>query len=175
MAHDVFISHSSDDAAVAGQVCAALEDTGIRCWIAPRDILPGHSWSGAIVEGIDRCRVVMVVVSARANGSIEVAREVELASRGRKTIVGLRVEDVLPSAGLGYFLSSTQWLDVFPPPVRPHLDRLVKVVTSLLGVEALTPVASQRREPEFVEVDLDDFSRSGRRRRGIVQRWFEDR
>jgi hypothetical protein len=174
MAHEVFISHSSYDATVAREVCAALEDAGIPCWIAPRDILPGHSWSGAIVSGIEGSRVVMVVISARANGSPEVLREVELASRGRKTLVGMRVEEVAPSGDLGYFLSSTQWLNAFPSPVRPHLEGVVKVVTSLLGVEAPTPVAEQPPESEFVEVDLDDFRRSGRRRRGM-KRLFEDR
>lgn len=39
--HDVFISYASSDKPVADAVCAALEQRGIRCWIAPRDILPG--------------------------------------------------------------------------------------------------------------------------------------
>ena len=33
MAHDVFVSYSDDDRLVADKVCAALEGTGIRCWI----------------------------------------------------------------------------------------------------------------------------------------------
>ena len=54
MPHDVFISHSSDDVAVAGEACAPPEDAGALCWIAPRDILPVHSGSGgAIVQGCD--------------------------------------------------------------------------------------------------------------------------
>ncbi len=40
MAHDVFISHSAKDKATADAVCAVLEAEGIRCWIAPRDVLP---------------------------------------------------------------------------------------------------------------------------------------
>jgi hypothetical protein len=175
MAHEVFISHSSDDADVAQQVCEALENAEINCWIAPRDILPGHSWSGAIVEGIEGSRVVLVVISANANGSTEVLREVELASRNRKTVVGMRAEDVAPSGDLAYFLSSTQWLNAFPPPVRPHLEGIVRVVTRVLGHEAATRVAEQPPEPEFVEVELDDFRRPVQRRRGIVQRLFEDR
>jgi hypothetical protein len=41
MPHDVFVSYSSDDKPTADAVCATLENKGIRCWIAPRDILPG--------------------------------------------------------------------------------------------------------------------------------------
>ena len=42
MAHDVFISHSSKDKPIADAICANLEGTGIRCWIAPRDIAPSE-------------------------------------------------------------------------------------------------------------------------------------
>ena len=48
MPHDVFVSYSADDKPTADAVCATLENKGIRCWIAPRDILPGVDWGGAI-------------------------------------------------------------------------------------------------------------------------------
>ena len=38
MNHNVFISHSSHDKEIANAICHYLEDGGIRCWIAPRDI-----------------------------------------------------------------------------------------------------------------------------------------
>jgi len=41
MAHDVFLSYSSQDKPIADAVCAALEAKKIRCWIAPRDVLAG--------------------------------------------------------------------------------------------------------------------------------------
>ena len=39
MAHDVFVSYSHHDKAQADAVCATLEAKGIRCWIAPRDVI----------------------------------------------------------------------------------------------------------------------------------------
>lgn len=47
MAHDVFISYSYHDKNVANAVCSAVESAGIRCWIAPRDVLPGMEWGEA--------------------------------------------------------------------------------------------------------------------------------
>ena len=41
MAHDVFISYSTADKTAADAVCAILEGNGVRCWIAPRDIMRG--------------------------------------------------------------------------------------------------------------------------------------
>ncbi len=47
MAHDIFVSYAHQDRTVANAVLATLEAHGIRCWIAPRDILPGSDW-GAV-------------------------------------------------------------------------------------------------------------------------------
>ena len=52
MPHDVFISYSSKDKNVADAVCAVLERNGIRCWVAPRDVIPGIVWGTAIVGAI---------------------------------------------------------------------------------------------------------------------------
>ena len=34
----VFISHSTADKTIADAICHRLEEAGVRCWIAPRDI-----------------------------------------------------------------------------------------------------------------------------------------
>jgi hypothetical protein len=46
MTRPVFISHSSLDKATADQVCTFLEDQGIVCWIAPRNVPPGATLLG---------------------------------------------------------------------------------------------------------------------------------
>jgi hypothetical protein len=151
---------------VARDVCGALEADGIGCWIAPRDIPPGQTWSGAILDGIEACRILVVLLSARAIESPEVLREVERASSLRKHLLAVRVENVAPAGDISYFLSSTQWLDAFPPPLQPRLGRLVHATRELLGREVTqAPPAASPPEPDFVEVDLDDFARSPRRPR----------
>ena len=45
---DVFISHSSKDKKLADRICDELEERGISCRIAPRDITPGKEWAGEI-------------------------------------------------------------------------------------------------------------------------------
>src|SRR5437764_13240688 len=50
--HDVFISYSSTEKAMADAMCATLEANKLRCWIAPRDIIPGKSWGGSIVGAL---------------------------------------------------------------------------------------------------------------------------
>src|SRR4051794_9355796 len=79
MPYDVFISHSTKDKLVADAVVAHLEQNGLRCWCAPRDIMPGTSWASAIVEGIAACKAMVVVFSTNANTSDHIRREVERA------------------------------------------------------------------------------------------------
>ena len=46
--HDVFVSYSSKNKNYADAIVADLEQHGVKCWYAPRDILPGETWIGAI-------------------------------------------------------------------------------------------------------------------------------
>jgi len=57
MAHYVFISHSNQDKTVAQAMCSRLEQTGLRCRIAPRDVRPGRNWGSEIIRGLDNAKV----------------------------------------------------------------------------------------------------------------------
>ena len=60
----VFVSYASQDSAVAEGLCAALERDGIACWIAPRDVRPGDFYADAIVQAINACQLLVLVLSA---------------------------------------------------------------------------------------------------------------
>ena len=136
MAHEVFVSYSSKDKPVADAVCGALESAETRCWIAPRDIRPGASWGGSIISAIEESRIMVIVFSSSANESPQVAREVERAAQKRVTVLPFRIEALEPTGDLEYFLSTTQWLDAFTPPMENHLQTLVGAVHSILGAPA---------------------------------------
>jgi hypothetical protein len=114
MAHDVFISHSSKDKAVADAVCATMEAAGIRCWIAPRDILPGANWGEAIIDALSTSKAMVLIFSANSNVSGQVVREVERAVSKNIPVVPFRIANVPLSKALEYFLSTAHWLDAFP-------------------------------------------------------------
>ncbi len=61
MGHDVIISYSANDKPTADAVCAKLEERGIRCWIAPRDILPGADYAASIISGIDSAKIMVLI------------------------------------------------------------------------------------------------------------------
>lgn len=132
MPHDVFISHSSRDQAVADQVCKTLEEHNIRCWISPRDVVPGALYGEALIDAINASRVMVVVLSSHSNQSTQVAREVERAGSKGLIIIPLLLERVTLSKALEFFVSDHHWLEAIDPPLDRHLRRLVQSVSSML-------------------------------------------
>ncbi|MFI5012410.1 MAG: TIR domain-containing protein [Hyphomicrobiales bacterium] len=134
MAFDAFISYSSKDRRAADAACAVLEAEGIRCWMAPRDILAGADWGASIIEAIDTCRVMVLIFSASANGSLQIRNEIVHAVGQGIPIVPIRIDDVMPTKTLSYYMSAVHWLDALTPPIEQHLKRLAQAVRSLLEV-----------------------------------------
>lgn len=57
----VFLSYASPDAEVTKQICQFLENHGVSCWMAPRDVKPGAVYADAIAF----CRVLLQIIWAR--------------------------------------------------------------------------------------------------------------
>lgn len=131
MAHEVFVSYSSLDKPVAEAICSSLEQEGIRVWIAPRDIVPGAPWGEAIINGINTSKLMIVVFSSNSNNSDQVLREVERAVSKRVAIIPFRIENILPSKSMEYFLSSSHWMDALIPPIEHHIQKLTNTVKLL--------------------------------------------
>jgi hypothetical protein len=136
MAHDVFISHSAKDKATADAVCAMLESEGIRCWIAPRDVLASREYGEAIIDAIEESRIMVLVFTANANASPQIRREIERAVNHGVAILPLRMEDVLPGKSLEYFIGNVHWLDALSPPFEAHLTNLAGTIKILLARSA---------------------------------------
>jgi formylglycine-generating enzyme required for sulfatase activity len=164
MAHDVFISYSSRDRSVAYAACATMESNRIRCWIAPRDVLPGIPYAEALIEAINGSRIMVLIFSSGANTSPQVSREVERAVAKGLPIIPFRVEDVPPSAAMEYYISSPHWLDALTPPLEEHLHHLAETVSLLLsrsrqgGADA-KPAAGATQEPGADERDKNGVSK----------------
>lgn len=143
MAHDVFISHSSKDKPVADAVTAALEAGRIRCWVAPRDIPSGQKWGEAIIDGINQCRVMVLIFSAHANVSPhierEVEREVERAVSKGLYLIPFRLDPAPLTKQMEYLISTPHRLDAMTGPLERHLSVLVRTVAAILSAQADRP------------------------------------
>jgi hypothetical protein len=137
MAHDVFISYAVEDKEAADKVCRALEETGVKCWVAPRDVPYGADYEEAIVDAIASSRLLVLILSPHSNASPHVKREIQNACvEGSGTqIIPFRIGDVPYNKALRYYLGSAQWLDASSPPLEQHLRRLVEHVRTRLGCQ----------------------------------------
>ena len=139
MNHQVFICYASEDKPTADAVCAILEENRVRCWIAPRDVLPAEDYGEAIVHSISASRLVVFVFSAHANASPHVRRELEGAVSHGIPILPFRIEDAIPSDSLQYYLGGIHWLDALTPPLEAHLQHLAGTVRVLLDRNEQAP------------------------------------
>ena len=106
--------------------CAALEQRGFVCWIAPRDVRAGREYADEIILGLERSAAVVLVLSESANTSVFVLREVERAVAKEINVIPVRIEEITPSPGLELFISGTHWLDAFDGDWDEHMNRLAR-------------------------------------------------
>ncbi|QYZ78078.1 toll/interleukin-1 receptor domain-containing protein [Methanofollis formosanus] len=134
MPHDVFISYSSIDKAVADAVCHLLEERKIRCWIAPRDVPPGTPYARALVEAIGDAKAMVLIFSSNACNSEHVMRELEQASKRHVVVIPFRIEDAVPTPEMDYHISRIHWIDALTPPVEDHIHKLADHLANTLGI-----------------------------------------
>ena len=147
MAHDIFISYSHDDKATADAACAVLESEGLRCWIAPRDILPGTEWTESIIDAIGQSKALVLIFSKHADESPQVRREVERAIHHGIPIVPVRIEDVMPGKAMEYLISAPHWMDALSPPLEAHYRQLAASLKMLIQRQPPAPAGTPRDLP----------------------------
>lgn len=129
--HDIFISYSSEDKPIADAICNHLESGQIRCWVAPRDILPGMNYQEAIIDAIDSSSIMVLVFSSHSNTSPHVLTELNEAMSNGVIIIPFRIENILPSKAMKYLISNPHWLDAMTPPLEQHIRELEETVRIL--------------------------------------------
>ena len=151
MTRDIFVSYSQPDRDSAFALVQKLEARGLSVWIAPRDVSPSADWAAEIIDAITGAKLMLLVFSGNSNDSDQVRREVERAVHKRLRILPFRIENVMPSKSLEYFLSAQHWMDAFPPPLQPHIDRLCEHLEAVLGDHAAQPLPVEHRATPAAE------------------------
>lgn len=134
--YDVFISYSSTDQKVVEALSHYLEERGVRCFVAYRDIPPGTVWAGAITKAIENCRLMVVVFSKDFNISVQVDREIELCAEEKKPILTYRIQNEAFIGVKKYYLKNLNWIDAFPNPAE-CFQSLYESITKLLKTELM--------------------------------------
>lgn len=114
MYNKIFISHSSKNVDKAMEICKYLEadeNMDIKSFFAPRDIPPTENYAECIMDALNDCEALLLILSKESNNSQHVLREVELAIERKMPIFIYRLDSVEFSKPLNYFLCVYQWID----------------------------------------------------------------
>lgn len=146
MNHDVFISYSSQDKVAAQAICHALEQNGIRCWIAPRDIPPGAEYGDLIDDAIKESTVVVILFSETAAASSWVKGELNVAFEEQKVIIPFRLDETPLKGQHRVILNQKHWIDAYPDYETKFSD-LINAVSNAIGKEDRKPIETNIQAP----------------------------
>lgn len=144
---DVFICHrtAAPDQDIADAICTRLEERGLRCWIAPRNILAGsQNYERDILKGVENCRLFLLVSSFKSIYSEDCEMELKAAVLDNKALYSYRIDDTPYDGAFEKALSSVQWLDASDDPYA-HLEQLVIDVMGLLAEDEREKAALEEK------------------------------
>ena len=113
MPDEVFISYARSDREKVMPVVDILRGTGISVWVDEAKIDAATLWSEEIVDAINNCKAMVVMLSQSSTGSDNVVKEVMLASENKKKILPVHLEPTEIPRKLQYQLAGIQHLEVF--------------------------------------------------------------
>lgn len=151
MTYDVFISHSSQSAKTAMSLVANLEADGLKCWVAPRDLNPGHEWAEGIIDGIEASKVFLLLLCPNANQSPHVLREVERAANKKKVIIPILTSQFPISKALEFFIACHHYFDMSGKSMGTVGEELSQAIHKTLGKIA-PPIVKPPKKRWFLPI-----------------------
>lgn len=138
MEHEVYISYSTKNNEVAQMICHVLEQNEIKCWIAPRNILPGSDYRSVIEDAIRNCKFFVVILSSACSGqNTWMEAEISMAIKAKFVNSGIKI---LPinidgkfdvgniSSSLFREIANYQWLDFTTSNFSISVSRLISAI-----------------------------------------------
>jgi len=153
--HDVFISYKSEEYEEASWVRDTLEENGIACWMAPASIPGGSSYAEQIPVAIHNCKLFVLILSARAQASRWVKRELDMALNEGKTILPFLLENFVLSRDFTFYLGIVQRYDavVSRQEAMAKMLREIKVLLEVKEESAPLRPAQEESSPTALQDD----------------------
>ena len=110
---DVMVSYSSHDRAQVMQFVQRLRAAGVAAWIDQGGIDGAQKWGEEIVNAIDACKTVILMISATSMQSENINKEVMLAWENGKHFLPLCLEDAKIPKSMQYQLAGIQQIKLY--------------------------------------------------------------
>ncbi len=153
---ELFISYSRRNAPQALDLVADLRAEGYSVWIDQGGIEAAQNWSSRIVEGINDCSTLVLLVSPYSVSSHNVARELQLAFEKRKNLLPIIIENAALPSNFEYPLAGIQQVQYHD---RSGILQALKLLRS--GVAATELPAQPEIDDTYIRVAVlpfDDLS-----------------
>lgn len=145
---DVVISYSSSDSKFVDRLESDLKGHHLTTWVDRRKLVGGQVWDAEIRSAIDRCRILLVVISPKALASPWVAQEYQYALKHHKEVIPVRY---YPTERLPPELQRLHWVDFlltmdFEATYPTHLQELLQAIDFHLKHYNASEVARQSEQ-----------------------------
>ena len=110
---EVMVSYSSHDRAQVMQFTQRLRAAGVAAWIDQGGIDGAQKWGEEIVNAIDSCKTVILMISQTSMQSENIAKEVMLAWENNKHFLPLCLEDTKIAKSMQYQLAGIQQIKLY--------------------------------------------------------------
>lgn len=145
---DVFVSYTSVDKKTAYQLVEMLEDNGISCFIAPRNIDAGKAYAANLMKAINECKAVILIASAAINQSEHVLNEVDVIVEKKKALLPVFIEDFELNDDYRYYLGRKQWVIAYPESIDKYFSKIMDAVAEYLPAHHIF-IEESENEPDI--------------------------
>lgn len=150
MKYDVFISYSTSDQTIVEDLCSYIEQHGLRCFIAHRDVTSDLTYSLSILEALSNSRMMLVVFSKAYNDSRHGDTEILFACQRQIPILTFKLSADAYSDAKMFYLNNAKSVDATIYPKAAFGDvvlNTLRIINTHPAVEPTQPQAVPAPQP----------------------------
>ena len=138
MAHEVFISYSRKDMAVADRICKTFDEVGITYFIDRQGISGGFEFPEVLANAIVECKVVLYLASKNSYASKFTNAELTFAfnEKSKNSVLPYIIDGSSMPPALRFVFAGVNWRNIKDHPIE---TTLVADILRMLGREAKQP------------------------------------
>ena len=152
---DVFISYKAEEFDEANWVKSVLENNGISCWMAPSCIPGGSSYAVEIPHAIRSAKVLVLILSEKAQASPWVSREIDLALNEGKIVLPFMLENCALKDDFNFYLTNVQRYAAYENKAAA-MEKMIREIKAIVGANEVsqpetTPDVEEKAENKPTE------------------------
>lgn len=159
--HDVFISFSRKDQAIANAIYKELRKNNVSCFFDLVSIQGGEEYQKIIVESINKAKIFLIICTPNSMQSAWVRNELAFAQNRRKPIIPIVMDDVQLSDDILFQLGKLRYLHIDSRNIEQGLNELERILHHLLKQTEGKPTEDiPQQEIKHKEPIIDDTEKA---------------